>query len=249
MVIQYPTHMCGLCYFFLLILIQASSATIRVIGHIGHNVTLPCMYDTQAHGVLSFCWGQGKVPSSKCSNTILSSPDGAVLSSKSPRYQLLGRVTDGDLSLTILNAQRGDAGVYGCRIEIPGWFNDHKVNAHLTMEEAPAEQPVTEKRSLSVTERKVKLELTATEIPTTFEPKTVEVSNMIMEPIQSATNEGIFRAFLGVEDIGRMAAVFFLTVIIIIIFIIWKRVQSRRTPEHFSTHTAENIYESIPVTK
>ncbi|XP_072252545.1 T-cell immunoglobulin and mucin domain-containing protein 4-like isoform X2 [Leuresthes tenuis] len=241
MVIQYPTHMCGLCYFFLLILIQASSTTIKVIGHIGHNVTLPCMYDVQTHSVLSFCWGQGKVPMSKCSNTILSSPDGAVLSRKSPRYQLLGRVTDGDVSLTILNAQRGDAGVYGCRVEIPGWLNDHKVDAQLTMEEAPAEQPVTENCLLSVAERK--------EIPTTFEPKTMEVSDMIMEQFQSVREEGIFTASLGGENIGRITAVFFLTVIMIIIFIIWKKVLSRRTPQNFSTHTAENIYESIPVMK
>lgn len=117
-----------------------SSGTFKVISLLGDNVTLPCRYDTQTHSVLGFCWGQGKVPMSKCSNTILSSVDGAVLFRQNPRYQLLGRVTDGDVSLTILNAQWSDAGVYGCRVEIPGWFNDYKVNIHLVMEEGNAHE-------------------------------------------------------------------------------------------------------------
>uniref|UniRef100_A0A3Q0RB63 Ig-like domain-containing protein n=1 Tax=Amphilophus citrinellus TaxID=61819 RepID=A0A3Q0RB63_AMPCI len=111
-----------------------SSGTFRVTGHIGHSVTLTCRYDAQTHGVLNFCWGKERVPTSKCSNTILSY-DGSALSTESHRYQLLGSLSDGDVSLTILDAQRDDAGVYGCRVEIPGWFNDHKVNIKLIMEE------------------------------------------------------------------------------------------------------------------
>uniref|UniRef100_A0A3Q1CH39 Ig-like domain-containing protein n=1 Tax=Amphiprion ocellaris TaxID=80972 RepID=A0A3Q1CH39_AMPOC len=106
-----------------------------IIGLVGHNVTLPCSYDAQTYGVLCICWGQGNVPRSKCSSTILSSQDGAVSFRRSPRYQLQGRVTDGDVSLTILDAQWDDAGMYGCRVEYPGWFNDYKVNTQLIMEE------------------------------------------------------------------------------------------------------------------
>lgn len=79
--------------------------------------------------------GRAKVPTSKCSSTILSSVDGAVLYTQSPRYRLLGSVGEGDVSLTILNAQWSDNGEYGCRVEIPGWFNDHKVNIQLVTEE------------------------------------------------------------------------------------------------------------------
>ncbi|XP_029917463.1 hepatitis A virus cellular receptor 1 homolog [Myripristis murdjan] len=122
----------------------ACQGTSTVRGVFGHNVTLPCRYDTHAHGVLSICWGKGKVPTSKCSNTILSSTDGTVVVQKSQRYQLLGRVAEGDVSLTIVDAQRSDSGVYGCRVEIPGWFNDLKFNTHLVIEEAPVEQRVTQ---------------------------------------------------------------------------------------------------------
>lgn len=115
-----------------------SPSTHRVISLRGENVTLPCTYEPQSDSVLSFCWGRENVPAFKCSKTILSSTDGTVVYRQSARYQLLGRLTDGDISLTILNAQQSDAGVYGCRVEIPGLFNDHKVNMQLVIEEGNA---------------------------------------------------------------------------------------------------------------
>ncbi|XP_034740163.1 hepatitis A virus cellular receptor 1 homolog isoform X3 [Etheostoma cragini] len=189
-------------YFFLFTLTQVSSSTLKVIGFFGHNVTLPCMYDSLTHGVLSFCWGRGMVPRSQCSNTILSSQDGAEHFRQSPRYQLLGRVTDGDVSLTILDAQWSDAGVYGCRIEIPGWFNDKKINTYLVIEEAPVEQPVTQEWTP-----------TAGDTLTTLLTNKVEVG----ETIGITTAEEKFKAFLEVEH-DRLAAIFFFTIIIILVF-------------------------------
>lgn len=120
-----------------------SSDHFTITGWYGENVTLPCRYDAQAHGSLSFCWGQAKVPMSKCSRTIVSSVDGAVPVVQSPRHQLAGRVGDGDVSLTILNARWSDGGEYGCRVEIPGWFNDHKVDFQLVIAdgETPEQGP------------------------------------------------------------------------------------------------------------
>ncbi|XP_044060959.1 hepatitis A virus cellular receptor 1 homolog [Siniperca chuatsi] len=229
----------GLCYFFLSILTQVSSSTSKVIGLCGHNVTLSCRYDTKTQGVLSFCWGRGKVPRSKCSNTILSSQDGAVQFRQSPRYQLLGRVTDGDVSLTILKAQWSDAGVYGCRVEIPGWFNDYKVNTHLVMVEAPVQQPVTEAWTLTTTGTQ--------EILTTSASKNVEVGDPTFDTIGSVTNEEKFKAFQEVGNIGRMVAIFSFTIIIILVFIFLRGFLPRKTLQHLNTSAAENIYESLPM--
>ncbi|CAJ1058616.1 T-cell immunoglobulin and mucin domain-containing protein 4-like [Xyrichtys novacula] len=228
----------GLGYFFLLVLTQVSSSTDKVIGLLGDNVTLPCSYDTQTHGILSFCWGQDKVPRSKCSNTILSSQDGAVDLRESPRYQLLGRTMDGDVSLTILNIQWSDAGVYGCRVEIPGWFNDHKVNTHLVIEEAPEEQPVTEDWAFTAVGTHETLSTSTSTNEKTGDPK--------FDRVVVATTEEGFKAFLGVGNIGRGAAIFFLTIIIILVFIFRRELLARRALEHFSISAAENIYESVP---
>ncbi|XP_051937332.1 hepatitis A virus cellular receptor 1 homolog isoform X4 [Hippocampus zosterae] len=145
-------------YLFLSVVSQVSSYAVhaealKVSGHVGHNVTMPCAYSAQAHGLLSFCWGRGKVPTFTCSNTIIYAEDGVVSFISESRYQLLGHLSDGDVSLTILNVRPGDTGVYGCRVEIPGMFNDYKVNIYLAVEEAPSQQPVTQV-SLPVTAKR-----------------------------------------------------------------------------------------------
>ncbi|XP_054902663.1 hepatitis A virus cellular receptor 1 homolog [Poeciliopsis prolifica] len=108
----------------------------KVVGQTGQNVTLPCNYHIKQHGALHVCWGKGEIPSSKCSNQLLSTNEHKVLTRASSRYQLLGRLDEGDVSLTILNLTEEDAGRYGCRAEIPGWFNDQKHHFDLTVERA-----------------------------------------------------------------------------------------------------------------
>uniref|UniRef100_A0A8C6V1K5 Ig-like domain-containing protein n=1 Tax=Neogobius melanostomus TaxID=47308 RepID=A0A8C6V1K5_9GOBI len=65
--------------------------------------------------------------------------DGTIQNTWGSRYQLRGAVEIGDVSLTVMNARWSDAGVYGCRVEIPGWFNDLKVNIKLSIEEGMQE--------------------------------------------------------------------------------------------------------------
>ncbi|XP_039872527.1 T-cell immunoglobulin and mucin domain-containing protein 4-like isoform X2 [Simochromis diagramma] len=227
----------GLFCFCLWILIRVSFST-RVTGLVGHNVTLTCGYDTKTHGVLSFCWGKDRVPTSKCSNTILSSTGEAVSNRRSSRYQLLGRVTNGDLSLTILNAQTEDAGVYGCRVEIPGWFNDHKVNIELIIEE---EQPVTQNYIISTAGT-----TDATEILTASASESVEVGHQQMDAVQSETEQVIF--FSSIWNIGRMAGLLLLTIIIILCFIFRRMFLMKEALKHHNSVTAENIYECIAMT-
>lgn len=45
----------------------------------------------------------------------------------------MGNVAGGDVSLTIRQVEESDSGTYGCRVEIPGWFNDHKHQMTLTV--------------------------------------------------------------------------------------------------------------------
>ncbi|XP_043983665.1 hepatitis A virus cellular receptor 2 homolog isoform X5 [Gambusia affinis] len=185
---------------------RVSSCTVTVTGYIGQDVTLPCSYDVQANGVLGFCWGHGQVPRSKCSNTILSSDHGDVTFRESPR------------------------------VEIPGLFNDQKINVHLTMEEAPVEELGIQSSTEAVT-------------------VTVSEGSKIAK-IQSATSQvnfslhEIFKRLLEAENIGRIAVIFFLTIILILILIIRRKVLMKRTtPQQLNIIAAENIYEIIPMTK
>ncbi|XP_059207042.1 hepatitis A virus cellular receptor 1 homolog [Centropristis striata] len=124
-----------------------------VVCRTGEDVTLPCKYDIRQYNAQPVCWSRGQLPSAGCNNMLISTygykvKEDARFSSK---YQLLGRLDKGDVSLTILNVSETDAGRYGCRVRIPGWFNDDKHHYDLKVlqmtkstilsRETPTEQP------------------------------------------------------------------------------------------------------------
>ncbi|XP_051937330.1 hepatitis A virus cellular receptor 1 homolog isoform X2 [Hippocampus zosterae] len=221
-------------YLFLSVVSQVHAEALKVSGHVGHNVTMPCAYSAQAHGLLSFCWGRGKVPTFTCSNTIIYAEDGVVSFISESRYQLLGHLSDGDVSLTILNVRPGDTGVYGCRVEIPGMFNDYKVNIYLAVEEAPSQQPVTQV-SLPVTAKRQQAISEVSE----FEHAGGDDLTLNWK----GRAEEAASAFQEVGNICRIAAIISLTVLIIPIFIASEK--RPRPLTHLKTSTRENVYEMI----
>lgn len=120
----------------LLLTVCEGSSNSTVVGQVGHNITLPCTYDINYRGPLWMCWGQGQIPNSGCNNQLIATDGKAVTDRASARYQLLGRLDQGDVSLTILNVTETDSGQYGCRVEIPGWFNDQKHHIQVIVETA-----------------------------------------------------------------------------------------------------------------
>uniref|UniRef100_A0A672J8Q0 Ig-like domain-containing protein n=1 Tax=Salarias fasciatus TaxID=181472 RepID=A0A672J8Q0_SALFA len=101
----------------------------------GQTITLPCEYDIESKGARPVCWNRGAIPSRGCDNKLVST-DGVRVNEEtqiSSRYQLLGKLEQGDVSLTILNITEADAGRYGCRVDIWGWFNDEKHHSDLSV--------------------------------------------------------------------------------------------------------------------
>ncbi|MBN3301165.1 HAVR1 protein, partial [Amia calva] len=138
---------CASSAWLLLLLTTVSGVSaVSVSGVVGENITLPCSYSVKNYGVLDVCWVRGEIPSMGCANTIISTKGNAVNYRASDRYQLWAGLTEGNVSLAILSAQERDSGTYGCRVEIPGWFNDLKHHFHLTVAQAPVmttDTPVT----------------------------------------------------------------------------------------------------------
>ncbi|XP_038564536.1 hepatitis A virus cellular receptor 1 homolog [Micropterus salmoides] len=117
----------------LVLLTVGESDGSSVVGQTGQSVTLSCKYDITYYGALEVCWGRGEIPTLGCSDQLVSTDGHKVITRASSRYQL-GRLEAGDVSLTILNLTETDAGWYGCRVEIPGWFNDEKHHLDLITE-------------------------------------------------------------------------------------------------------------------
>ncbi|XP_016336561.1 hepatitis A virus cellular receptor 1 homolog isoform X2 [Sinocyclocheilus anshuiensis] len=109
---------------------SCSESSKLVVGQVGDTVNLPYKYDINTTGLLKVCWGRRQSWFS-CENTVISSDGLQVTYRESNRFSLASGLERGDVSLTIKAAQKRDAGMYVCRIEIPGLFNDISHNVYL----------------------------------------------------------------------------------------------------------------------
>ncbi|KAK2864194.1 hypothetical protein Q7C36_003348 [Tachysurus vachellii] len=127
------------CCIFSLVLLSFTVCTCSartVYGFEGQDINLPCKYDSVYHGVCDVCWMKGSIPNNGCGDQIIYANEKEVLLRNSKRYQLNGNLKMGDASLTIRNARLSDSGKYGCRVHIPGWFNDKKFEVNLAIRKA-----------------------------------------------------------------------------------------------------------------
>ncbi|XP_057603738.1 T-cell immunoglobulin and mucin domain-containing protein 4 isoform X2 [Hippopotamus amphibius kiboko] len=127
-----------------------AASEIVVRAFLGETVTLPCTHSSW-YNRNSMCWGRGQCPNSKCNDELLYTDGMKTVSRKSPKYQLRGSIQRGEVSLTIFNTNEGDGGVYCCRIEVPGWFNDVKKNIRLELRRAPTTMRSTTTRRPTTT--------------------------------------------------------------------------------------------------
>ncbi|XP_040459465.1 hepatitis A virus cellular receptor 1 homolog isoform X3 [Falco naumanni] len=127
------------CVIWILLIVFTGPAVLEslVKGEVGQNVTVPCFYSVKTgQDVTSMCWGRASCPISKCSQTIIWTNGWKVTERHSSRYMLKGNLPAGDVSLTIVNAEEADSGIYCCRVEILGWFNDQTSNHKVVIEKA-----------------------------------------------------------------------------------------------------------------
>ncbi|XP_029439471.1 T-cell immunoglobulin and mucin domain-containing protein 4-like [Rhinatrema bivittatum] len=145
--------------------------TLTVRGGVGHSVTLPCRYTVSSESdITTMCWGRGNCPNSKCNDEILQTDGRKVISKTSSRYQLRGAIPQGDVSLTIQNANEKDGGTYCCRVEIHGWFNDLKLQIRLQMYRVPTTPPTTTRATTPTTTTAIPITTTMTEATFTTLP-------------------------------------------------------------------------------
>ncbi|VFV19855.1 Hypothetical predicted protein [Lynx pardinus] len=125
----------------ILLLTDAVVSHKQVNGVVGLSATLSCAYST-AKGVTTMCWGRGVCPVSQCSDVIIWTNGSHVTFRKHPRYKLKGNLLEGNVSLTIENVAQTDSGLYCCRVEHSGWFNDMKLTLSLEIKPATSSSPV-----------------------------------------------------------------------------------------------------------
>ncbi|KAJ7997292.1 hypothetical protein DPEC_G00227460 [Dallia pectoralis] len=129
---------CCILQWLIFCILSMSECTTEVRGFESQNVTLPCKYDAKYWDLSHVCWGRGTIPATGgCNNEVISTDGTKVTNRVLSRYQLLGDLMTGDVSLTIINTTEKDSGVYGCRMQYSGPFNDGKIEITLTIKKAP----------------------------------------------------------------------------------------------------------------
>ncbi|NWS65529.1 HAVR1 protein, partial [Crotophaga sulcirostris] len=132
-------HLHALCSpaIFVFLSTGPSVSELLVKGRVGQNITVPCFYSVKrTEDITSMCWGRDRCPVSKCYRTIIWTDGWKVTEQHSSRYLLKGNLQMGDVSLTIVNAEEADSGIYCCRVEIAGLFNDQTSNHQVVIEKA-----------------------------------------------------------------------------------------------------------------
>ncbi|XP_041050331.1 hepatitis A virus cellular receptor 1 homolog [Carcharodon carcharias] len=116
-------HLIGLLV-FLAPVISVRGSEVR--GFLGQSVTLPCRYSVRKNGETEMCWGRGHCSLLDCSQPLIRTNGKTVTEAISTKYHLDGKIEEGDVSLTVGNLREEDSGLYCCRVEITGLFNDQK---------------------------------------------------------------------------------------------------------------------------
>lgn len=117
----------------LLLLTDGVTSYSQVTGRTGESVRLPCLYTGE---ITTACWGRGECSWWSCREDIIQTDGYKVTFQKDRRYQLRGYIGERNLTLTIKNADPSDSGLYCCRIEKKGWFNDIIITQELSIRDS-----------------------------------------------------------------------------------------------------------------
>ncbi|XP_018107411.1 hepatitis A virus cellular receptor 1 homolog isoform X2 [Xenopus laevis] len=120
-------------FFFLLLLPNLGTAEKYVIASEGDTLVLPCTYSIQ-EGISEMCWGKSSCLGS-CYKVIIWTDTKEKTLAASGRYELLGNLAEGDVSLTITGLTFSDSGTFCCRVETPGGVSYEKNRIHVTVRE------------------------------------------------------------------------------------------------------------------
>nr|XP_020830269.1 hepatitis A virus cellular receptor 2 isoform X2 [Phascolarctos cinereus] len=124
-------------FIFVLLLWPAEPSVSTYTAVVGQTVLLPCSYVVDPRNeIVPICWGKGICPVSGCHEEFLSTDGWKVTYQKIKRYQLKGDLFRGNVSLKIENVREADSGIYCCRIQFKGLFNDQKTSLELVVKPA-----------------------------------------------------------------------------------------------------------------
>ncbi|XP_077402804.1 uncharacterized protein LOC144036218 [Vanacampus margaritifer] len=94
-----------------------------VVGVAGRRVALPCRVAAAKRRDVYVCWGKGEPAFFSCHNMLVNMAGKHIMYKSSYRYSVSYAPSEVPY-LSIFNVRPSDAGLYHCRVQLPGPFND-----------------------------------------------------------------------------------------------------------------------------
>ncbi|XP_061105335.1 T-cell immunoglobulin and mucin domain-containing protein 4 [Conger conger] len=121
--------------------VAATGAVVSALEVIeGGSVSLSCRYSVKRNGLNRVCWGRS-CGTLWCGDILAQTDGEGVVSKVSERYRVVGDVLSGQVDLVIPRVKQKDRGLYCCRVDIDGYFNDKKVSYTLRVVKPPVVTP------------------------------------------------------------------------------------------------------------
>ncbi|KAL4659785.1 hypothetical protein GN956_G129 [Arapaima gigas] len=98
----------------------------------GDSVLLSCRYSVKQYGLSQMCWGRS-CGTFWCNGIVAQTDGSGIISKVSDHYRFAGDVLAGEMDLHIPKVTLMDSGLYCCRVDIDGYFNDKKVSYTLSV--------------------------------------------------------------------------------------------------------------------
>ncbi|XP_038181362.1 hepatitis A virus cellular receptor 1 homolog [Arvicola amphibius] len=161
----------------ILLLPGAVDPYVIVKGVVGHPVTLPCTYSTYI-GISYMSWDLGECQYFNNYRTLIRANAYQVTYQRSSRYQLKGRISEGDVSLTIENAVLSDSGLYCCLTKIPESFRSvtYSLDVKPEIPASPPTRPTTTRPTTTGRPTTITRSTTTGRLRTTGRPTRVPAS-------------------------------------------------------------------------
>ncbi|XP_051903168.1 hepatitis A virus cellular receptor 1-like [Hippocampus zosterae] len=94
-----------------------------VVGVAGRRVSLPCRVAAAKRKGVHVCWGRGEPAFFSCHNVLVNAVGERLMYKSSYRYSVSSAPSK-EPQLSIFNVRPSDSGLYHCRVQLPGPFND-----------------------------------------------------------------------------------------------------------------------------
>ncbi|XP_035480467.2 hepatitis A virus cellular receptor 1-like [Scophthalmus maximus] len=209
-----------------------------VVGVAGRRVKLPCRSEAVKQDGVEVCWGRGEPSLFTCHNTLINTAGGQTSYRRSHRYSV-----SSSSSLSILPSRPSDSGLYHCRVQLSGLFNDQTSTVHLIVISPPSVVPDNEDLNAPRTATSQKGSTTTEERGSDVTNTTEPMVALVQSPVEQQQVNRL-QTFIG--NTLRLSFIIFIpTLLLTAAYRVWRLNRRPESDGRLSQSEEEEGYTSV----